>query len=109
MTPARHSISKPAVPRLISHVRLRLSCESHHKMLLFSGSRRHMLASQRHDPCLIGLDITALIGCAPWCAARPWSFWTCCLALQALQVFAGPGDRYHGVRELACAPGGLDI
>jgi hypothetical protein len=110
----RQTLDRSAISVLPAELHLsdclfRLSCESPHKMLLCSGSRRRMLASQRHAPCLIGLDITALIGCAPWCAARPWSFWTCCLALQALQVFAGPGDRYHGVRELVCAPGGLDI
>jgi hypothetical protein len=68
-----------------------------------------MLAVQGHDPCIIGLDIAVLIGCSPWCAARLWSFWSCCLALQALQVFAGPGVRYQEVLELARTPGGLDI
>ena len=68
-----------------------------------------MLAPQGYDPCIIGLDITVLIGCTPWCAARPWSFWTCCLTLQAIQVLTGPGDRYHGVLELVRALGGLDI
>ena len=68
-----------------------------------------MLAPPGYDPCIIGLYITALIGCAPWCAARPWSFWTCCLALQAIQVFARPGVRYHGVLELVRALDGIDI
>jgi hypothetical protein len=68
-----------------------------------------MLAVQGHDPCIIGLNITVLIGCSPWCAARPLRFSPCCLALQAIQVFAGPGVRYQGVLELARAPGGLDI
>ena len=65
-----------------------------------------MLAPQGPDRCLSGLDITAMIGCAPWCAARPWRFWPYCLALQALQVVAGPGVSYQGVLELARAPGG---
>src|SRR6266436_2908431 len=60
-----------------------------------------MLAPQGYDPCIVGLDITVLIGCTPWCAARPWSFWTCCLTLQVIQVLTGPGDRYHGVLDIS--------
>ncbi len=51
----------------------------------------------------------ALIGCASWCVARPVRFWTCCLALQAIQVLARPGVRYQEVLELVRARGGLDI
>ena len=68
-----------------------------------------MLASQGHDLCIIGLAITALIGCALWCTARPLRFWTSCLVLQTIQVFARLGVRYQRVLELARAPGDLDI
>ena len=50
-------------------------------MLLFSRPRRRMLAIQGNDLCIIGLDITALIGFSPWCAAEPLGFWSYCLAL----------------------------
>ena len=76
-------------------------------MSLFSGQRRRMLASQGHDPCIICIDITALIGLSPLCAAAPWCPWARCLALQTTQVFAGPGVRYQGVLCLARPPGGL--
>ena len=68
-----------------------------------------MLALPGGDPGIIGLDIMALIGCALRCAVSSWSFWPCCLALQALQVFAGPGVRYHRVRYIARLPDDLDI
>jgi hypothetical protein len=44
-----------------TRVRLRMSCGGHLKMPLVSGQRRRMLASQRHDLGLMGLDITAVI------------------------------------------------
>ena len=90
-------------------VRLRLSCESHHKMPLFSGSRRRMLASQIHDPCIIGLDIAALIGLSPLSVSAPWFPWALSLVLQTSWVFAGPGVRYHRVLYIARLPDDLDI
>ena len=78
-------------------------------MLLFSGPRRRMLAAQGHNPCIIGLDITAVIGFAPWGVAALWCSWVCWLVLQTTTVFAGPGIRYHRVRCLARRLGGLDI
>jgi hypothetical protein len=68
-----------------------------------------MLAVHRNDRCLIGLDITALIGFSPWCAAGPLGLSTRCLALRPIQVFVEPGVRYQRVLELARAPGDLDI
>jgi hypothetical protein len=68
-----------------------------------------MLAPQENDPCIIGLDITAVIGCSPWCAAGPLSPCPCCLVLQTSKGFARPGVRYQGALELVRAPGSLDI
>jgi hypothetical protein len=68
-----------------------------------------MLASQGHDPCIIGLDITALIGCPPLgvgallCSEALW------LVLQTMPACAGSGVRYQRVLCLARPPGGLDI
>ena len=78
-------------------------------MPLFSRQRRRMLASQGNDPCIIGLDITTLIGFSPLCAGVPWCPWALCPALQHAQVSTGQGFRYHGARYLARLPGGLDI
>ena len=68
-----------------------------------------MLAVHGNDRCLIGLDITALIGFSPWCAVGPLGPSTRCLALRPIQVFVGLGVRYQRVIELARAPGDLDI
>jgi len=78
-------------------------------MRLFSGPRRRMLASQGHDPRIIGLDITAVIGFALWGVAALWFSWVLWLVLQTTTVFAGPGVRYHRVRCLARLLGSLDI
>ena len=78
-------------------------------MLLFSGSRRRMLASQGHNPCIIGLDITAMIGFSPLGVVALWCSWALWLVLQTTLVFAGPGVRYHRVLGLARSLGGLDI
>jgi len=68
-----------------------------------------MLASQGHDPCIIGLDITAVIGLSPLGVAALLYSWALWLVLRTMPVFAGPGVRYHYVRCLARPPGGLDI
>jgi hypothetical protein len=78
-------------------------------MLLFSGPRRRRLASQGHTPCMIGLDITAVRGFAPWDVVALWCSWVFWLVLQTTTVFAGPGVRYHGVLGMARCLGGLDI
>ena len=68
-----------------------------------------MLASRGYDPCIIGLDIMAMIGLSPLGMAALW----CCKALwlvrQTTPFFARPGIRYHRVLCLARPLGGLDI
>ena len=68
-----------------------------------------MLASQGYDPCIIGLDITAMIGLAPLGVAALWCSEALWLVLRTTLGFAGPGVSYHRVLGLARPPGGLDI
>ena len=44
-------------------------------MPLFSRPRRRMFAAQGHIPCIIGLDITAVIGFPPLGVAALWYSW----------------------------------
>jgi len=68
-----------------------------------------MFALQGYDLCIICLDITALIGFSPWCAAGLLGSWPHCLTLRRIQVFVEPVLRYQRVRALARMPDGLDI
>jgi Chromate transporter len=56
-------LAAEAVPRWISEQEFGFACPvgGHLKMPLVSGQRRRVLASQRHDLGLMGLDITAVI------------------------------------------------
>jgi hypothetical protein len=78
-------------------------------MFLFSKPRRRMRAVHGHERCIIGLDITTLIGFAPRDAVGPVGPSTRCLALRPIEVVVELGVRYQSVLELARAPGDLDI
>ncbi len=78
-------------------------------VLLFSRPRRRIFALPGNDLCIFGLDIMALIGFSPQCAAGLLGSWPHCLALRPIQVFVEPGLRYQRVRELVRVPDGLDI
>ena len=51
----------------------------------------------RDDPCIIGLDITAVIGLSLLGVAVLLGSWTLWLVLQTTLVFIGAGMRYHRV------------
>jgi hypothetical protein len=54
---------------------------------LVSRLRRYIIVLQRYNLCIVCLDITALIGFSPWCAAGFLGSWVHYLALRPIQVF----------------------
>ena len=76
------------------------------KVLLFSGYKRRMLASQREEVGIMGCDSTALIGFSLACTGVLWCPWALCLVLETTQLSPRPGVRYQGMLSLAYVPGG---